>query len=342
MKILILRFSAIGDIVLTSPVIRCLVAQKHAEIHFATKSGFAAIPIHHPDVQKVFALGETPENIPEKARYANSMSGLLAQLKTVRYDYIIDLHHNLRTWRIKTALGIPAFSFDKLNIEKWLVVNTGINRLPDRHIVHRYMDTLKPLGVNYDGKGLDFYLPGQTSAVVDTYIEQHCPALKTVPFIALVMGATHFTKRLPVESIIKLCQKIDKPVVLLGGKSESEAGNFVTSACGQKVFNLCGSLSLFESAEIVRRSQLVITHDTGLMHIAAAFQKRIIAVWGNTIPGFGMYPFYPDGKEKFTSAEVTGLACRPCSKIGFPQCPKGHFNCMKNMDLEKIVAETLR
>lgn len=339
MKILILRFSAIGDIVLTSPVIRCLAEQQQADIHYATKSAFAAIPAQHPSIIKVFALGEPAINRSEKVHYHPSMSGLLTLLKKEKYDYIVDLHHNLRTLQIKTALGIRSSSFNKLNLKKWLLVNTGINRLPDRHIVHRYMETVGSLGVQYDGKGLDFFMPDHTAPEVNIFLAQEHPFLSTTPFIAFVIGATHFTKRLPEDKIIALCRKIQQPIVLLGGKAEAETGAKVAAAAGEQVVNLCGALSLFGSAEMVRRSAMVITHDTGLMHIAAAFQKKIIAIWGNTVPAFGMYPFYPEGKDAYTNAEVMGLACRPCSKIGYAQCPKGHFNCMNNIDLAQILEQ---
>jgi ADP-heptose:LPS heptosyltransferase len=158
MKILVIRLSSIGDIVLTSPVIRCLVEQKGANVHYLTKSAFSAIPAAHPMVQKVFALGNSIQ-INEKVIISENLSALLQLLRAERYDYIIDLHHNLRSLRVKFALRVPAFSFDKLNFKKWVLVNFGKNILPNRHIVHRYMDTISALGVQYDGKGLDFYLP---------------------------------------------------------------------------------------------------------------------------------------------------------------------------------------
>lgn len=318
MKILVIRFSSIGDIVLTTPVLRCLKQQTQAEIHFLTKKSFAKILSANPYVDKIFA-------------FEKSVSEVISDLKSVHYDQVIDLHHNLRSLYVKLALGRPAHSFNKLNLEKWLLVNWGIDRMPDVHIVHRYMETLAPLGVAYDGQGLDFFMPVGNERLPEDM------ALPHSPYVAFVLGATHATKRLPVEKISAICQQIKQPVVLLGGPAEAQVGAIVAQNAPENVIDLSGKLTLFQSAALVRDAQRVITHDTGLMHIAAAFRKPIISVWGNTLPSFGMYPFYPDGLDLNQSVEVKGLKCRPCSKIGYSQCPKSHFKCMQEIDIEQIV-----
>ena len=135
------------------------------------------------------------------------------------------------------------------------------------------------------------------------------------------------TKRLPVKKIISICKKISQPIVLLGGKQDISREYRIANAVGDKVFNACGKYSLNESAAFVKHAAKIITHcDTGLMHIAAAFKKEIISVWGNTIPEFGMSPYLSDPNSKIV--QVKNLSCRPCSKLGFEKCPKGHFKCM--------------
>jgi ADP-heptose:LPS heptosyltransferase len=311
-KLLLLRFSSIGDIVLTTPVARCLKQQLGAEVHFLTKKAFEGLLLPNPNIDRVFSFEKDPATV-------------LPALQAEGYDWVIDLHHNLRSLRVKLALGRPARSFDKLNLEKWLMVNFKINRLPDRHIVDRYMDTVAHLGVRYDGAGLDHFIPPDQEVQVADY----SPVLTPGNYIAFVLGATHATKRLPPEKAAAICRHIDQPIVLLGGKAEQEAAAVIV---GANVVNLCGRLSLHQSASFVRQSSKVLTHDTGLMHIAAAFHKRIISVWGNTIPEFGMYPFYATDINLNTSFEIKGLSCRPCSKIGFERCPKGHFRCMNDID----------
>lgn len=316
LKLLILRFSSIGDIVLTSPVVRCLKKQLGAEVHFLTKSSFTSILEPNPYIDQVFSF---EKEISPK---------LVAQLKNEGYDEVIDLHHNLRSLRLKRSLGLPSHAFDKLNWEKWLLVNFKIDRMPKVHIVDRYLATVRHLGVTNDSAGLDYFIPEtETLAQIE---------LPKEPFIAFAIGATHATKRLPEEKILEICQRSTVPVVLLGGKTEQEVGERVAQAAGPQVYNLCARLSLHQSAAVVRASSKVITHDTGLMHIAAALRKPILSVWGSTVPKLGMWPLYPTGMDLNTSVEVAGLNCRPCSKIGFDRCPKGHFKCMRLIAVDRI------
>jgi ADP-heptose:LPS heptosyltransferase len=312
-KILILRFSSIGDIVLTTPVVRCVKQQvPDAEVHYCTKQAFQGILANNPYIDKVHVL-------------QSSLKELVQQLKAEQFDYVIDLHNNLRTRVIKARLGKPGRSFNKLNYEKWLMVNFKLNRLPGVHIVNRYLDAAAALGVKDDGKGLDYYIPAQDEVDVQTLL---------VPFqqgyVAFAIGAQHYTKRLPTARIIELCERLQQPVILLGGKEDAATGeeiaaHFKTNSSEQTViYNACGKYNLNGSASLVRQAEKVVSHDTGLMHIAAAFQKDIISVWGNTIPEFGMYPF----RTRYKVLEVHGLSCRPCSKIGYSKCPKGHFKCM--------------
>ncbi len=321
-KILIIRFSSIGDIVLTTPVVRCLKQQLGAEVHYLTKQSFEAVLAANPYVDKIWAI-------------RREVTEVLPQLRAERFDAVIDLHHNLRSMRVRWALWrVPSYAFDKLNFEKWLMVNWKINRLPDRHIVDRYMDTVRKLNVTNDGAGLDYFIPADAEMDAAAFLRERLPAnLSPLPYIAFVTGAAHATKRLPEAKIIAICKLLKQPVVLLGGPDETDSGARIAEAVGPHVVNACGVLKLNQSASMVQQAARVISHDTGLMHIAAALRKEIVAVWGNTIPEFGMYPYYPAGMEnQHVNVEVTGLSCRPCSKIGFQECPKGHFKCMNDID----------
>ena len=210
------------------------------------------------------------------------------------------------------------------------------SRLPDVHIVDRYMETVKPLGVVNDGKGLDYFITPEDGKSIN-----RLPETFRNGYVAFVIGANHNTKKLPVEKIISITKKINFPVVLMGGKEDVAAGEKILSgAQSPNLFNACGKFSLNESAALIKQAAKVITHDTGLMHIAAAFKKEVISVWGNTVPEFGMYPYYGNFEVKNYKSEVANLTCRPCSKIGFDKCPKGHFRCMKEQDENGIVMQT--
>lgn len=311
-KILIIRFSSIGDIVLTTPVIRCLKKQlPDAEIHYATRRSFASVLEGNPYIDQVHVLDK-------------DLGVFIQSLKNESFDYIVDLHHNLRSARIKWALKKPSAAFPKLNIEKWLLVRFKWNIMPSVHIVDRYMETVRSLEVSIDEEGLDYFIPSK-----DEVHDRPFPN-----YIGLVIGAAHATKRMPLHKIKELVAKIDQPIMLLGGKEDSEAGSAIASVAPDRIYNACGRYNLNQSASLVQQASLIITHDTGLMHIAAAFKKPILSIWGNTVPAFGMYPYKI---ESSYIAEVDGLSCRPCSKIGFNACPKGHFNCMEKQHIAQIV-----
>jgi ADP-heptose:LPS heptosyltransferase len=332
MKVLVIRFSSIGDIVLTTPVVRGLQQQLGAEVHYLTKRAFRSIVATNPHISKVYAI-------------ERKVSEALPALKQEGYDGIIDLHRNLRSAQVKWALGRPAYAFDKLNWEKWLLVNLRIDRLPAVHIVDRYLAAVQPLGVQPDGQGLDFFIPEEDEVDTARFFARQAlgPPEPPPPYVAFAIGAAHATKRLPTAQIIEICQGLSSPVVLLGGPGDADAGQEIAAAVGERVHNTCGLLNLHQSASLVRQAAKVITHDTGMMHIAAAFAKDIISVWGNTVPAFGMYPYYPpNGPGRNTTVEVPGLRCRPCSKIGYARCPKGHFRCMRNISAQIIVSEAER
>ena len=317
-KFLIVRFSSIGDIVLTTPVVRCLKQQvEEANIHFLTKKQYLPVVKNNPYIDKIHLLD-------------NNFKKLTAELRKENFDYIIDLHKNLRTSRLKINLKRISFSFNKLNFKKWLLVNFKIHCLPKIHIVDRYFKAVSIFSVKNDNKGLDYFIDES-----EDIKNSNLPKEFANKYIVFVIGAKHYTKQLPEQKIISIINKINYPVVLLGGEEDFQKGKNIEEKSTCNVYNACGKLMLNESAFVIQNSKLVIAHDTGLMHIAAAFNKKIISIWGNTIPGFGMYPYNAD-KDSLI-AEVQGLKCRPCTKIGYKKCPKGHFNCMNKIDEQKIV-----
>ncbi len=317
-KFLIVRFSSIGDIVLTTPVIRCLKQQvKDAEIHFLVKKQFHDVIKANPYIDKIYI-------------FQGNDGSLIQELRSEEYHYIIDLHRNLRTFILKSRLRILSFSFNKLNVKKWLLVNLKINKLPDIHIVDRYFETVRLFDVVNDRKGLDYYIPpGEEIAL------SNLPKEFRQGYIVIVIGAKHFTKQVPDEKLIKLCNHISYPVVLLGGKEDIERAKNVKDNCTKEILDLCGQYTINQSASLIRQSMFVISPDTGLMHIAAAFRKKIISLWGNTIPEFGMSPYMADPGSRIF--QVHGLKCRPCSKIGFKKCPRKHFRCMNDIDFDELI-----
>ncbi len=321
-KILIIRFSSIGDIVLTTPVIRCLKQQlKDVEIHFLTKNAFEPVLRKNPHIDKIYTI-------------ENKIDEVIADLKRESFYYIIDLHKNFRSKGVILKLKRSSSSFSKINVKKWLIVNLKINKLPAVHIVDRYFQAVEKLGVKNDGKGLDYFIPKKDEVDLKTL-----PQLFQNGYIGWVIGGKHNTKMYPEEKIIEVCQSINKPVVLLGGNEDSEAAERIVKAVGDRIYNACGKFNISQSASFVKQADKIITNDTGLMHIAAAFRKEIISLWGNTIPEFGMYPYMPGDENKSHILEVKNLSCRPCSKLGYSKCPKKHFDCMNRINVDEIFSE---
>ncbi len=306
-KILIIRFSSIGDIVLTTPVIRCLKQQlPNAEIHFLTKKRFESLLIDNPYIDHLHLFDK-------------NLKSFTLELKQQNFDVVIDLHNNLRSKFVRVLLSAKTFKFNKINFEKWLMVTFKINILPIQHIVDRYLETCSTLNVKNDGKGLDFFINAQTNIDRLNINES---------YFVYAIGGQHETKKMPLNKQIELLNTINFKVILIGGKEDEKQGKELALKCSN-VLNLCGQLSIHESALLIKNARLVITHDTGMMHIAAALNKNIISIWGNTIPAFGMSPYLPEHSiTKDIQLEVKDLSCRPCSKIGFKTCPKKHFNCM--------------
>lgn len=341
MKFLIIRFSSIGDIVLTTPVIRCLKKQiVTAQVHYLTKSAFRPVLDANPYIDRIHCMGSGRRDS------GDSLEAVIETLREEEFDYVIDLHHNLRTLKVKRGLGKKAFAFNKLNVEKWWYTNFKWNRMPDRHIVDRYLDTVAAFGVKNDGAGLDYFIPA-----ADELKPNDIPTSHQAGYVGVVIGAALATKKLPLHKLKAICEQARQPLILLGGPEDAAVAAELAAIDPIKIYNACGKFNLNESAGLVRQARLIVTHDTGLMHIAAAFKRPILSIWGNTVPEFGMYPYYGEnylfhyrqggqrlfGEIPYELMEVKGLRCRPCSKIGYKKCPRGHFKCMELQPVDRIV-----
>ena len=317
MKILIVRFSSIGDIVLTSPVVRCLKKQMpDAELHYLTKKSYVSLLENNPYIDHLHSIEKSIDEVVE-------------QLKKEKFHYVIDLHHNVRTLSLKRKLRVSAYSFPKENIKKWLLVNFKIDNMPDIHIVDRYFEAVKPLHVKNDLQGIDYFIPKSAEVNLEDF------GISSSYFV-FAIGGQFATKKIPKEKIVEICDKIDGEVVIIGGKEDHDEAGWIAENSKRKIQNLVGKLSLNQSAFVISKCKKIITHDTGMMHIAAAFDKPTISIWGNTVPQLGMYSYQPQHPENVVIIEKKGLKCRPCSKIGYQACPKKHFDCMDH-DTNEIV-----
>jgi ADP-heptose:LPS heptosyltransferase len=272
--------------------------------------------------------------------YDNDINSLITLLKKEEYDYVIDLHNNFRSYKIKRSLGVKYYTINKLNFQKFLLTKFHIDIMPKRHITKRSLDTVADFGVKDDEGGLDYFIPEE-----DLVKESDIPASHLAGYIAIVIGASYLTKKLPVHKLKALCEGIKHPIILIGGKEDKDVGEAVADIDKIKIYNACGKFNLNESADLVRRSKLVISHDTGLQYIACAFNKQVLAIWGSTSPKLDVEPYY--GKAFLSTQKeppyenimrMPQLKCQPCSKFGNKKCPLGHFKCMEQMDINYIIS----
>jgi len=327
MKFLVIRFSSIGDIVLATPAIRCLRKRyPDAELHFLTKKKMKAVTEANPYIDKFHY-------------FDGDFKQMARALKAESFDYVIDLHKNLRTLRLRFVLKAKWYSYQKLSIQKFLLTRFHWDLMPDTHITTRSLNTLLPLDVKDDGLGLDYFIPEKDKVALEAL-----PDFLRQGYGAIVIGASYYTKRLPAQKLIELIDRLDYPVILMGGPEDKATGEQIIAATkNKKAWNSCGHFSLNGSADLVRQADWVISHDTGLQYIACAFNKRVMAVWGGTSPKLAVEPYYGAKKETmYRNYIVPALSCQPCSNFGLKACPKKHFKCMRLQDIEAIVRDTLQ
>jgi ADP-heptose:LPS heptosyltransferase len=315
-KILVVRFSSIGDVVLTSPILRSIKTSfPESELHFLVKAKFLDAVRHNPRVDKI--------HVPER--------GITRILRRERYDWVLDLQKNVRSTRLTSFLGARRATIDKQNFKKWRMVwlKSG-ETVP--HIVERYAEALKPLDIRLDDGGLEYFVAGESEIAADDYFRGE----RRIP-VGMALGANYATKRWPLWTELATLIDPERYVpVLLGGPMDVAAADAFVRYFPTAI-NAVGRCNLNVSAALVKRCRAIITPDTGLMHIAAALGIPIVILWGNTVPAFGMYPY----RARYVALE-NALPCRPCSKLGFAACPRQHFHCMTLTRPESVWEATLK
>lgn len=312
-KILVVRLSSLGDILLTTPLIRSLKKENpKIEIHFLLREEYQDVLLHNPYISKLITIKR--EDSSSKTR------DILTQNK---YDFVIDLQNNLRSRSLIRGVNCPKVRFRKLSWQKFLLVKFKINKLSDAlPIPERYASVIEYF--NLDKEGLDLFTDKKSSEKFDgiNNLIGFCP------------GSKHFTKMWPKEYYIELGKKlIDNSfnVVLFGGKDDKDICNEIYSSLS-KCINLCYDNDILQTAADMKMCKTIVCNDSGLMHAACAVKVRVIAIFGSTVRAFGFSPY----NCKNLILENKSLTCRPCSHIGRSTCPKKHFKCMMDITPEIV------
>lgn len=328
-KILIIRFSALGDILMCTPLIRCLHLQMKAEIYFLTKKSNAVILKENPHIHQIIVLTDLWQT--------------LHLLRNEHFDLIVDLHKNLRSFFFRFFLGChaPVVSYPKYTFRRYLSIHLHQKQwLPKSHVCDRYFKAVKKYKVHNDGLGMEYYNFAPEKSL-PLSMQQICQSSSN-PYLIIAIGSRHATKQMPIKKIVFLCQNIPFPILLVGDKNDQAKALSIQKQISKEdsstpVWNMCGLLSFDQTATLVLHANLIISGDSALMHLSAALQKDLISVWGSTVPELGMYPYYPMGSEAVhTLFENKNLRCRPCHKHGYDRCPKKHFCCMNDLDFSSI------
>lgn len=342
-KTLIIRLSSIGDIILASPLVRILRKKFPATaIDFLVKSEYADLVRHNPHLSNIIEL--------DPHAGFKHLRALRRRIRQERYDLIIDIHGNLRSNFLRRG-NYRTVVVKKRRIARFLLVNFKWN-VYAKHGSHRlalpvalrYLETLDSYGIQDDGEGLEVFVPQEISDRVRHQLERAgFDPLR--PSVGICPTARHSTKMwLPDrfgELVFLLLREENANVLLWGGKDDRARCGEIERQVLEKaegrgaLLNLAGSFSIIETAAGMDLCDVVVTNDTGLLHLAAARKRRVVAIFGPTVKEFGFFPF----GTKSTVIERKGLYCRPCSHIGGAKCPEGHFRCMKEISVEEVLSE---
>jgi len=324
-KILIIRLSSIGDIVLSTPLIRVLRNKfPNSQIDFIIKKEFSELLKYNPNLTNLIEFN-TENGFKELLR-------LKSQILKENYDLIIDIHNNLRSIFLRMFTGAHVVRINKRVFKRFLLVKFKINLYKNAiHVVDRYIETLSNFSIKNDNQGLEIFVPEDTIEIAKNKINFSDKNL----YIAIAPSAKHETKRWLPERFAqlgdKLAEKFKAKIILLGGKEDEDRCRFVEEMMVSKPINLCGKTTLLESAAVLSMCKLLVTNDSGLMHIGSAMKTKIVAIFGSTVKEFGFFPY---GVENIVIEK--NIPCRPCSHIGRNKCPEGHFKCMRDIQVEDV------
>lgn len=340
-KTLVIRFSSIGDIVLTTPLLRVLRARfPKSQIDYVTRQEYAELIRYNANlnITHLFDASGGFQRLRE----------LKAKLRRERYDLVIDLHNGLRSKYLRSMPGVGLIVVvDKRIKERTMLVKFKKNIYKDKvSVADRYIETVKEFGVEDDGKGPEIHIPdeilfGVSGKMGKLRLDRFEHVLGLCPF------ARHATKEWPAERYAwvggKIAKERNTALLIFGGKGDvARSVPFVKALKGtagdERVIDLTGEYSLLESAAAMQFCDAVLSNDSGLMHLATAMQKKVVAVFGSTVEEFGFFPAGRDAKV----LERKGLYCRPCSHLGLARCPEGHFRCMNETGVEEVYREIVQ
>ncbi len=316
-KILIIRLSSLGDIVLTQPVVQAVRKEfPKAQIHYLTKRVFSPIVEMFGCVDKI--------------HYWEEKKALLTNLRKLKFDLAIDLQSKLNTFIIKNFINAKQTStYNKEHLLRRQIVKKKTKRTISS-TVDLYFTALQKIGINSEVSN------PKLIPINNTMMPKAFTTNENTKYIGLFPGALHETKQYPINQLAELIDSVPPEwncqFLIFGSKAENDLADELKILTETEVINICGELDLQQLVTAIDKMDVVITNDSGPMHIAAALEKPQIAIFGATHPKLGFAPM-----NENTIILSADLQCQPCSLHGSKACPLDHFNCMKQVSAVDIL-----
>lgn len=328
MKILIFRLSAIGDIILTSGLVRCLKQQlPDCQIDFVVKKQFASLVSDNPHISQIYEV--------DSAQGFGGLRQLAAQLKANEYDVFFDIHKNFRSRFVRNASSPQkVLKYDKHVLKRFMLTRFNIDLYkPAVPVYQRFIQSAAPLGIKDDGRKTEFFINQDIQKRISSKLAD--AELLPLNYICLCPGASFWNKQWPIEYFTALAQKIHTTtsysIVLIGGTKEKELSAKIAQAV-PAVVDMTGALNLQESAAVLSSALCTVANDTGMLHLSEALGRPVVGIYGPTARQLGYFPIL----QTSVVAENNNLTCRPCTKMGMNACPKKHFKCMKDLTPQSV------
>ncbi|MBK8554008.1 MAG: glycosyltransferase family 9 protein [Ignavibacteria bacterium] len=334
-RILLIQTAFLGDVILTLPLLEVLKKNyPDSKIDFLCIPQTSGLLKNNPHVNEVIIYDKKRSGVKEFLK-------LLKILSSNRYDLIISPHRSFRSALIsKFSFAKKTISFDTSSMN--FMYDVRVKYINDLHEIQRNLKLLEPLGIIED-KIIkpELFTGKEEKELINKYLSA-CNIHSDEKFICIAPGSVWYTKRFPKEKFVRVCDLLkntNMKIILIGGESDREITDYITAHSANKnIMNSAGKFPILESAELIRRSSILITNDSAPLHIANSTGTKVIAIFGATVPAFGFYPY---GKNDVI-IETNGLKCRPCSIHGGNKCPIGTFVCMMDITEERIVEEVLK
>jgi lipopolysaccharide heptosyltransferase II len=329
-NVLAVRFSSIGDVLLTTPLLRA-IRRRHpgARITVLTKQAYAPLLSHNPHLDQV--LGVSPER---------TLTKLARELRAARFTHLLDLHKSLQSRAVRALVPGRWATYPKHRVARAVLIHTKRNLYRDaRPVPERYFAAARGLDVIPDGEPPDLFLADGTEPEIAEWL-MRAGMMPEQQLVALAPGTAHATKRWPLEhwrSLVNQLLKKDLGIVVVGGPEDAALGASLTEVAGGRTLNAAGRFGLQHTGALLQRASAVVSGDTGVMHMATAVRTPAVALFGPTVRHFGFFPY--TGRAEVIEL---GLSCRPCSSKGGPECPLGHHRCMRDITPSQVYQAVTR